>query len=211
MTYTDGGTPTAYYDTGNGVRIYAGGSVTVTAGGATITAVSITHSKEKSSTISWGTTGTSTSVGTPATWSGSATSVTLNVTNKGHIRMQSVTVTYTPATKEDPTITFSNGSVRVGKTLDLSTLFTSNSSGAVTYSITSGDTYASVSENILTGNAAGSVIVQASQAAAGKYNAKTATATITVNPALVLSSIAVTTPPTKITYKARLLIRRVWL
>jgi len=114
--------------------------------------------------------------------------------------MQSVTVTYTPATKEDPTITFSNGSVRVGKTLDLSTLFTSNSSGAVTYSITSGDTYASVSENILTGNAAGSVIVQASQAAAGKYNAKTATATITVNPALVLSSIAVTTPPTKITY-----------
>ena len=200
LTYTDGGTATAYYDTGNGVRIYAGGSVTVTAGGATITAVSITHSKEKTPTISWGTSGTSTSVGTPATWSGSATSVTLNVTNKGHIRMQSVTVTYTPAAKEDPAITFSNGSVRVGKTLDLSTLFTSNSSGAVTYSITSGDTYASVSENILTGNAAGSVIVQASQAAAGKYNAKTATATITVNPALVLSSIAVTAVPTKTTY-----------
>ena len=133
------------------------------------------------------------------TWNGNASSINFGGTS-GQCRITSVVVTYTSATKEDPTITFSNGSVRVGKTLDLSTLFNSNSSGAVTYSITSGDTYASVSENILTGNAAGSVTVQASQAAAGKYNAKTATATITVNPALVLSSIAVTKSPTKTTY-----------
>lgn len=102
--------------------------------------------------------------------------------------------------KTDPTITFNNGSVRAGKTLDLSTLFTSNSTGAVTYSITSGDNYASISGNILTGIAEGEVTVRASQAASLTYNAKTADATITVTAAKVLSSIAVTTPPTKTAY-----------
>lgn len=100
----------------------------------------------------------------------------------------------------DPTITFSNGSVRVGHALDLSTLWSSNSNGAVTYSITSGDSYATLSGSTLTGTAEGSVTVQGSQAAADSYNAGTATATITVNAALTLSSIAVTTPPTKTTY-----------
>ena len=81
----------------------------------------------------------------------------------------------------------------------MSTLFTSNSAGAVTYSITEGGSYASISGNILTGTAAGNVIVQASQAAAGLYNAKIASATITViDPAL--SSIAITTAPTKTEY-----------
>lgn len=90
--------------------------------------------------------------------------------------------------------------MRVGQTLDLSTLWSSNSTGAVTYSITSGDSYATLSGSTLTGTAEGSVTVQGSQAAADSYNAGTATATITVNAALTLSSIAVTTPPTKTTY-----------
>ena len=82
----------------------------------------------------------------------------------------------------------------------MSTLFTSNSAGAVTYSITEGGSYATLDGSTLTGVAAGSVTVQASQAAAGLYNAKTATATITVtDPAL--SSIAITTAPTKVTYE----------
>ena len=95
-----------------------------------------------------------------------------------------VTVYYNDSSeKTDPTITFEDGEVIVGKTLDLSTLFTSNSSGAVTYSITAGDAYASISGNILTGVASGSVTVEASQAASGSFNAKTAMSTITVNPA----------------------------
>jgi len=102
--------------------------------------------------------------------------------------------------KKDPTITFNNGSVRVGKTLDLSTLFTSNSTGDVTYSITAGDSYASITGSTLTGVAEGSVTVQASQAAAGSFNAKAVTATITVNAALTLSSIAITTAPTTLIY-----------
>ena len=101
--------------------------------------------------------------------------------------------------KTDPTITFNDGSVRVGKTLDVSTLFTSNSAGTVTYSITAGDSYASIDGNILTGVAEGSVTVQASQAETVTYNSKAVTATISVvDPAL--SSIAITTAPTKTTY-----------
>lgn len=102
--------------------------------------------------------------------------------------------------KVNPTITFNNGSVRVGNTLDLSTLFTSNSTGAVTYSITAGGSYATLSGSTLTATAEGSVTVKAEQAESSSYNAGEATATITVNPALVLSSIAVTTAPTKTTY-----------
>ena len=81
----------------------------------------------------------------------------------------------------DPTITFNNGSVDAGYTLDLSTLFTSNSTGAVTYSITEGDSYASIDGSVLTGVAAGSVTVQASQVATASYNAAIASSTITVN------------------------------
>ena len=104
------------------------------------------------------------------------------------------------APKTDPTISFNDGSVRVGATLDLSTLFTSNSTGAVTYSITAGGSYATIDGSTLTGTAEGSVTVKAAQAESSSYNAGEATATITVNPALVLSSIAVTTAPTKTTY-----------
>ena len=124
---------------------------------------------------------------------------TLKVTSAYNTQVTKIEIYYVKE-KTDPTITFNNGSVNVGKTLDLSTLFTSNSDGAVTYSITDGDSYASIDGSILTGNAVGNVTVQASQAASSEYNAKTATATITVNAALTLSSIAITTAPTKTTY-----------
>ena len=105
------------------------------------------------------------------------------------------------APKTDPTITFNNGSVRVGNTLDLTTLFTSNSTGNVTYSITAGGDYATIEGSTLTGTAVGTVTVKATQVESTSHNAGEATATITVNPALVLSSITVTTPPTKTIYE----------
>ena len=123
--------------------------------------------------------------------------VTLNTSNK-YIQVESVKF-YKEVTLTDPTITFSNGSVRVGKTLDLSTLFTSNSTGAVTYSITSGGSNASIDGSTLTGVAVGDVTVKAEQAAKDKYNAGEESATISVvDPAL--SSIAITTAPTITTY-----------
>ncbi len=87
--------------------------------------------------------------------------------------------TFTITAKEDPTITPTDGNVEVGKTLDVSTLFSSNSVGAITYSITAGDA-ATIEGNTLSAVKAGSVTVQASQEANGCYNAKTATATVTV-------------------------------
>lgn len=135
---------------------------------------------------------------TNGTWTGSATSVSASLSAQN--RIKSVTITYTAGAKTDPTITFNDGNVRVGKTLDLSTLFDSDSEGAVTYSITEGGSYATLSGSTLTGTAVGSVTVKAEQAAAGSYNAGEASATITVQEALTLSSIAITTAPTKTTY-----------
>ena len=88
-------------------------------------------------------------------------------------------------TPVDPTATFSNGEYTVGgAALDLSTLWESNSDGAVTYSVkTDGGTGASINGASFTATAAGSCTVQASQAAATGYNAITKEATITVNAA----------------------------
>ncbi len=123
--------------------------------------------------------------------------VTLNTSNK-YIQVKSVKF-YKEVTLEDPTITFDDGSVRVGKTLDLSTLFTSNSTGEVTYSITSGDSKASIDGNTLTGVAVGDVTVKAQQAAKDEYNAGEKSATISViDPDL--TSIAITTGPSKTEY-----------
>ena len=99
-----------------------------------------------------------------------------------------------------PTLTFNDGTVRVGQDMDLSTLFSSESEGVVTYSITAGSDYATIDGNILTGVAEGDVTVQASVAPAGTYSSATATAVITVTAAKTLSSIAITTPPSKTVY-----------
>lgn len=113
--------------------------------------------------------------------------------------IKSISVTY-EVDLTDPTITFDDGSIRVGRTLDLGTLFESNSDGAVTYSITAGDSYATLDGSSLTGVAVGDVTIQASQAAKGSYAAATASATIAVTAAKTLSNIAITTAPTKTTY-----------
>ena len=82
----------------------------------------------------------------------------------------------------DPEVTFSNGEYTIGgAALDLSTLWDSNSTGAVTYSVTNaGTTGATVNGTSFTATAAGTCTVQASQVATATHNAATATATITV-------------------------------
>lgn len=89
---------------------------------------------------------------------------------------------YTTACTEAPTATFSNGTYTIGgSALDLSSLWTSNSSGAVTYTITNaGGTGASISTASFTATTPGTCTVQASQAAYGSYTAITKTAEITV-------------------------------
>ncbi|MCQ2341918.1 MAG: InlB B-repeat-containing protein [Paludibacteraceae bacterium] len=83
----------------------------------------------------------------------------------------------------DPTITFRDSIYIVDEsTLDLSKLFKSNSTGAVTYSVKdAGITGAAISGSTFTATATGTAIVTASQARVeGAYNAKSVNATITV-------------------------------
>lgn len=83
----------------------------------------------------------------------------------------------------DPTITFSPATYIVDETtLDLSSLFESNSTGAVTYTIKdAGTTGAAISGTTFTATATGTAIVTASQARVeGAYNAKSVETTITV-------------------------------
>lgn len=118
--------------------------------------------------------------------------ISLQSTTNKAMYIKSVTITYedVSSTPVDPTITPTNGEVEVGHNLDVSTLFESNSSGAMTYSITAGGSYASLTGSTLTGTAVGTVTIQASQAAATGYNAKTATCTVNVIPEL--STITIT-------------------
>ena len=132
LNFTDGANATQYYTTGSGVRIYGGGSVTVTAGSNTITAITFTFSggsyspSQDGYTVSPG----SLTPGVTSTWSGSTkTGVTLTRnTGSGHWRLQAVTVTYTAGqTEPDPTtpsgtITFTPaaGEVTSGTTVAMS-------------------------------------------------------------------------------------------
>ena len=92
-----------------------------------------------------------------------------------------------------PTIAFDNGSYTIGGTaLDLSTLFTSNSNGTVTYSVTNANsTGATISGSNFTATAAGSATVTATQAAAGTYCDGSATATISVSKASCNNKVTV--------------------
>ena len=117
--------------------------------------------------------------------------LTVTVTNisKG-VKAYYISYTYTTSGDDpepepdpvDPEVTFSNGEYTVGgAALDLSTLLTTNSTGAVTYSFkTDGGTGATINGTSFTATAAGTCTVQASIDATATHNAAIATANITV-------------------------------
>lgn len=99
ITFGGGGNDGKYYNTGSGIRTYGGGTVTVDAGSGTLTNIVFTFSGASyaapSGVSDVGTYSLSTATGT---WTGSASSVTLTrASGSGHWRLQSVSVTYTPA------------------------------------------------------------------------------------------------------------------
>jgi hypothetical protein len=98
---------------------------------------------------------------------------------------QNATFTVAPAA---PTISFSVANQTYGAA-PFSVTATSNSSGAFTYSVVSGPATVSGSTVTLTG--AGTVVLQASEAAIGNYAAATLNATFTVAPATPIVSFAV--------------------
>lgn len=85
------------------------------------------------------------------------------------------------------TLTATDGSVKVGETLNVSTLFASDSDGAITYSLVGNPSGATINGTTFSASAADTYMVKASQAETDKYSAAEATATITVSNATTLT------------------------
>ena len=197
LTYDKGtaSTAPAYYDTGTGVRVYAGGKMIVTASDKTITKVVVTFAKNNSPTISMDSNGTTTSAGdsSPATWEGSATEVYFNVTNKGHARIQVVEVTYESEggdTRTATTIELAEGYATtgtVGEQIDLATAIVKAGdatleNAAITWESSDTD-IATITGTKIDLLAAGTATIKATFAGDDNYKGSTANYTVTVSKA----------------------------
>ncbi len=130
----------------------------------------------------------------PATLSGS----TLTLTGAGTIWLGATQAAASPYTAAKAKTSFSVGASAPTLSIDAipSTTFgsvawarlSSNSDGAVTYSVLSGN--ATVSANAITPTSVGTVVIQATQAALGKYTSGTATTSFTVVPEKTTLSFA---------------------
>ena len=122
----------------------------------------------------------------PATLSGN----TVTITGIGTVTLQAVqpafggyttttAITSFTVTGQAPTLAFAPVQGKTYGAPPFAVLATSNSTGAITYSVISGP--ATISGNTVTLTGAGTVTLQASQAAAGVYPAAATTASFTVN------------------------------
>lgn len=174
-----------YYTTGTAIRLYGGNSMTVAAAsGSKITSIALTFATGD------GTNAITANSGSYAdgAWTGEATAVVLTVGGtSGHRRVASVEVTYS-AGQAGPIVvtgvTFENGMVRVGRTLNLASLVSVVPAAAanknVSYEIVSGGEYISLEDGVVTGVAEGEAVVRVTTEE-GNF---TAEATITVGAAL---------------------------
>ena len=116
-TFTNGGTPTAYYTTGEAVRVYNGGTMSITANGNTITKIEYTYVLNGAATA---TVAGKNSEGTydsgTKTWTGSDTEVVLTAGTAKHVRISQVVVTYTAGDTDAPSITTENVNIEYDAT-----------------------------------------------------------------------------------------------
>ena len=146
-----------YYSTGTAMRLYGGNTMTVSSSN-TITKIELTFSSgEGSNTIS-----TAPETYDNGTWEGSATSVIFTVGGtKGHRRVSSVKVTYTPAAIPVTSITLNKSvlSLAVGETetLTLSEVLPATATDKTVTWSSSNSSVASVnsSTGVVTANAVG--------------------------------------------------------
>jgi len=115
VTFAGGANDGKYYTTGNGIRVYGGGTMTVAAKSGSVTSITVTYDGSNKPSD-----GTVVNVGTynaeTGEWTGEASSVTFTrPTGSGHWRVQSVTATTTGASVATPTFT-PNGGTFVGTT-----------------------------------------------------------------------------------------------
>ncbi len=115
-------TDPAYYSTGDAVRLYNGGTMTISAGDNTITKVVFVYELNGSATV---TVTPGTYDASSKTWTGSATEVVMTAGTAKHVRISKVTVTYedggTPVqTVTPPTFSPVAGEVEAGTAVTIS-------------------------------------------------------------------------------------------
>ena len=102
VTFAGGSNDGKYYTTGTGIRVYGGGSMTITAKSGNITNIVLTYDSSYKPTSN-DVVSTGTYNNTSSTWTGSASSVVFTrPSGSGHWRVQSIEVTVT-AGGSDPT------------------------------------------------------------------------------------------------------------
>jgi hypothetical protein len=144
---------------------------------------SVTYSVVSGPATIAGNTVTLTGVGTPA-----GTPVVLEASQaaSGNYAAATATTSFTVA-GEVPTLTFATIPAETYGNAPFQVSATSASSGAVTYSVLSGP--ATVSGNTVTLTGAGTVVLQASQAASGNYAAATVSTSVLVYPVVTIGPI----------------------
>ena len=168
---------------------------TVTAGQQATFSVSVVSAATTPLNYQWAQNGTAISGATTATFTTAATSIgdsgatySVKVSNTaGSVTSSAATLTVNPIV---PTLTFAAIPSEIYGNPPFTVSASSASSGAITYSVVSGP--ATISGNTLTITGVGSVVLQATQAAAGNYAAATATTNFTVGteiPTLIFASI----------------------
>lgn len=135
VTFTNGGTATAYYDTGTAVRVYSGGTLKVSSE-YTITKIEIVGEPNGAATLSSNPGGLSDKV-----WTGSAKEVTFTAGTAKHYRFQKLNITYL-----GPASAVTTYSVNILNDIQNGTVSASATSGivendAVTLTITPDDGY----------------------------------------------------------------------
>ena len=137
VTFGGGGNNGKYYNTGNGIRIYSNGTITITANDNTITAIQTTFSEAAYAPASadvWTSDGEGTGTsGVSASWEGSATKVVMTYpSSSGQWRLQAIKVTYVtdgPPACETPTFSPAAGTFLTAQSVEIS----SETEGATIY------------------------------------------------------------------------------
>lgn len=178
----------AYYENGNAIRFYQGGTSMTVSSTSAITKIVLTRPSGNTGTVT-----ADTGTLTDGTWTGSSTSVTFTWTANGRVSAIAVTAgggstttTYASEpdcviTPDDPTATFTYPTLSVAFGELASNTLTTNSDGTVTYS-SSNTAVASVdaATGELTIKGVGTATITASIAATTRYNAASASYTLTV-------------------------------
>lgn len=221
VTFTNGSTATAYYDTGTGIRIYGGGGFTVSAPNRNIAKLVFTFDgtnafgSNGAATASVGTLDSATKTWTSDNADGDASVTITRASGKGHWRLQKIDVYYQkPADTRTPTtLTFATpdgytylqgeGTHSVS---NAATIEPAVAGAAISYT-TDNEAVATVdaSGNLTVNDVPGTATITATFAGDDQYQPTSASYKVTVNP--VFATIAELTAATTATSQTGSLLR----